>query len=174
MLLAFYDGVYLHLWKFELFNHSESLFEHKIHTIRAILFPITAWLLFACSLKICFIIAVMLILLDLIVLATDAYVEEESRSFMGGLPRWEYIIHLFANSLHFSSFLLIIATRIRLDGKTINYSTDFIGTQSFLMVENMAHLLLPGAFIIGFLHLWLSFNFGKRQWMFLRSQITSS
>ena len=46
MVLATYDGAYLHLWKFELFNHEESRFEHKTHTIRAILFPPIVWLLF--------------------------------------------------------------------------------------------------------------------------------
>ena len=40
MLLATYDGLYLHLWKYELFKREESSFEHKTHTIRAILFPL--------------------------------------------------------------------------------------------------------------------------------------
>ena len=31
MFLATYDGAYLHLWKYELFNRKESEFEHKTH-----------------------------------------------------------------------------------------------------------------------------------------------
>ena len=46
MILATYDGAYLHLWKYELFNQKGSQFEHETHTIRALLFPIIVWLLF--------------------------------------------------------------------------------------------------------------------------------
>ncbi|MDA9775680.1 hypothetical protein N9B59_00620 [Flavobacteriales bacterium] len=45
MLLAMYDGIYLHVWKYQLHTIEESYFEHKTHTIRAILFPLIVWLL---------------------------------------------------------------------------------------------------------------------------------
>ena len=38
MVLATRDGAYLHLWRYELFRHSESRFEHLTHTFRAIPF----------------------------------------------------------------------------------------------------------------------------------------
>ncbi|ULT39100.1 hypothetical protein KRR40_29315 [Niabella defluvii] len=37
-LLALFDGVFLHLYKYRLYEHKESKFEHLTHTIRAILF----------------------------------------------------------------------------------------------------------------------------------------
>ena len=100
MLLATYDGAYLHLWKYELFNREESSFEHKTHTIRAILFPLIVWLLFINIDVVSFKIGVSLVVLDLVVLGVDAYSEKESRSFMNGLPTWEYILHLFEQLHH--------------------------------------------------------------------------
>lgn len=35
-LLALFDGVFLHLYKYRLYEHKESKFEHLTHTIRAI------------------------------------------------------------------------------------------------------------------------------------------
>ncbi len=87
MILATYDGAYLHLWKYELFNRSESLFEHKTHTVRAIFFPIIVWLLFIETNIIGFWIGLTVVVLDLIVLGIDAYSEKESREFMNGLPK---------------------------------------------------------------------------------------
>lgn len=37
-LLAVFDGVFLHLYKYRLYQHEESRFEHLTHTIRAVLF----------------------------------------------------------------------------------------------------------------------------------------
>lgn len=37
-ILALFDGVFLHLYKYRLYEHKESKFEHLTHTVRAILF----------------------------------------------------------------------------------------------------------------------------------------
>lgn len=37
-LLALFDGVFLHLYKYRLYEHKESKFEHLTHTVRAVLF----------------------------------------------------------------------------------------------------------------------------------------
>lgn len=34
-LLAVFDGVFLHLYKYRLYQHKESKFEHFTHTLRA-------------------------------------------------------------------------------------------------------------------------------------------
>lgn len=168
MVLAIYDGLYLHLWKFELFNKNESEFEHKIHTVRALLFPIIVYFLFVGETKIDLYIGVVFFILDLIVLALDAYFEKESREFMNGLPRWEYIIHLFANSLHFASFILIIVGKHmvlphELTIATIQLPSNFV---SFIAIN-----VIPGAVIMGLIHLLLTFNFGKKTWLNLKSYI---
>ena len=172
MILATYDGAYLHLWKYELFNRDESLFEHKTHTIRAILFPLIVWLLFIKASFIGFLIGLTLVILDLIVLGIDAYSEKESRKFMNGLPKWEYIIHLFANSLHFASIILIIATRINIAESEIIYSTEFISNIYFETVQVIAINTLPGAIILGIIHILLTLNIGRKLWNSTRIKIT--
>lgn len=171
MILATYDGVYLHIWKYELFNQEESYFEHVTHTIRAILFPIIIWLLFIRVDVISFYIGIVFVLLDLVVLGVDAYSEKESRSFMGGLPTWEYILHLFANSFHFTTFVLIIATRLHLNTEGLTYSTAFLSNSFFAVGQQIALNLLPGACILGIAHLLLSFNFGRHIWQANRKKI---
>jgi hypothetical protein len=164
LILATFDGVYLHLWRFELFSRKESRFEHLIHTIRAILFPIILVLLFINTDQTSFSIGLTLVVVDLIVLGLDAYSEEDSRKFMGGLPKWEYILHLFANSLHFATFLLIIATRLRIGEFGIKYSTTFESNQYFEISQRLAQLVIPGAVLLGLLHLVLNFELGTIVW----------
>lgn len=172
MILATYDGAYLHLWKYELFNRNESLFEHKTHTIRAILFPLIVWLLFVETNIVGFWVGLTLVVVDLIVLGIDAYSEKESREFMNGLPKWEYILHLFANSFHFSAIVLIITTRIEIGEYGIIYSTEFLSSGSFETVQLIAVNILPGAIILGIVHLLLISNYGKQIWNRNRLKIT--
>lgn len=171
MVLATYDGAYLHLWKYELFNREESTFEHKTHTLRAILFPIIVFL-FCCTTNITsFIIGILLVIVDLIVLALDAYSEKESRSFMDGLPRWEYILHLFANGFHFAFVIIIISTRVSIEGNSIQYTVQFIHSAYFELLQKIAINILPGAITLGVLHVVLLTNYGKHIWQKTRSRI---
>lgn len=172
MILATYDGAYLHLWKYELFNRVESQFEHKTHTIRALLFPVIVYLLFIDTSILGFWTGLALVAIDLIVLGIDAYSEKESRSFMNGLPQWEYIVHLFANSFHFAAIILMIATRTKITTDGIFYSTEFMLYSSFETIQFIAVNILPGAVILGIIHLLLSFNFGRRLYNLNRLKIT--
>ncbi|MFP4846129.1 hypothetical protein [Winogradskyella sp. PE311] len=172
MILATYDGAYLHLWKYELFNREESSFEHKTHTIRALLFPAIVYLLFIDISIAGFWIALALVVTDLIVLGLDAYSEKESRSFMNGLPQWEYIVHLFANSFHFAAIILIIAARTTITKEGILYSAEFMSYSSFETVQFIAVNIIPGAVILGLVHLLLSFDFGRRLYNSNRLKIT--
>ena len=174
MILATYDGAYLHLWKFELFNRKKSALEHKTHTIRALLFPLIVYYLFIETSIISFWIGLALVMIDIIVLGIDAYSEKESRSFMNGLPRWEYIVHLFANSLHFAAIILIIATRITITAEGIHFSTEFMLHSSYETVQFIAVNILPGSIILGLIHLLLTFDFGKQIWNTNRLKITCS
>jgi hypothetical protein len=45
--LAALDGLYLHLWKYQLHVRPESAAEHRLHTTRAVLFVPILVLLFA-------------------------------------------------------------------------------------------------------------------------------
>ncbi len=172
MILAIYDGLYLHIWKYELFNHTESRFEHRTHTVRAMLFPLILWLLFVESGRPAFQLGLALVLTDLVVLGVDAYSEKDSRRFMGGLPRWEYIIHLFANAFHFAAIVLIVATRLKIEASGLIYSTAFLQRHAFRLIQLIAVNLLPGAILLGLIHLLLASDTGRRLWNKTRPKIT--
>jgi len=172
MILATYDGFYLHIFKYGLFNYKESKFEHQIHTVRAILFPLILYTVFLNEgNSILFITGMGLFILDLIVLGIDAYAESESRSFMGGLPKWEYILHLFSNSFHFAAVLLVLALKIDIkDGSLLLLQNipNSVPKDVFLFVSvNM----IPGAIILAFLHLFLLMEAPKALWNNYRSKI---
>ena len=164
MLLATYDGLYLHLWKYELFKREESIFEHKTHTIRAVLFPLIVWLLFINTDNFSFYIGVSLILLDLVVLAIDAYSEKDSRQFMDGLPKWEYIIHLFSNGFHFAAIALLLATRISVTENGLLLSTMVNISKGQELLNFISVNIIPGAILMALLHLFLIFPKGINLW----------
>ncbi len=164
MILATYDGLYLHLYRYQLFSRIESFKEHITHTIRASLFPLILLLLVLIPSKTNFYLAIALIILDLVVLGLDAFMEEESRAFMGGLPKWEYIIHLFANGFHFTSFVLIVATRLTIVDHEIKYSYDYMNFPLFELSQTIAEMIVPGAIALAVLHTVLCTSIGKRWW----------
>lgn len=173
MVLATYDGFYLHIFKYGLFNHEESTFEHKTHTVRAILFPLIVWSLFVNETGFAlFVFGLVLVLLDLVVLGIDAYSETDSRKFMGGLPKWEYIIHLFSNSLHFAAIMLVLAMKIDL----VNGGLVFVNTipasfpkEVFVFVSVN---LIPGAILLALLHFILLVERPRAVWNTYRSKIS--
>lgn len=171
MILATYDGAYLHLWKYELFNRDESKFEHLTHTIRALLFPAIVWLIFLNHDSLSFWIGISLIISDFIVLGVDAYSEKNSREFMGGLPRTEYIMHLFANGFHFSSIFLMLSTKLVLVQSALEINTLKNTSFGAELLELIAVNMLPGAIILGCLHLFLMSETGRSVWMRLRNRI---
>ena len=173
MLLATYDGFYLHIWKYRLFDRKESLFEHKTHTIRAILFPLIVWLLFINEANFSlFLTGIALVVLDLVVLGIDAYHENESRSFMGGLPKWEYIVHLFANAFHFSAILLVLALRLEISEGTLLFVDTIIISQAQALFQFIAVNVIPGAIVLALLHFILMIEKPKRIWINYRVKIT--
>ena len=156
MVLATYDGFYLHIFKYSLFNREESLFEHKTHTARAILFPLIVWFLFVNeSSFIGFLIGLALVALDLIVLGIDAYSENESRRFMGGLPKWEYIVHLFANGFHFSAILLVLALKIKSTENGLVFVDQFAMTPAKEIFAFISVNVIPGGLILALIHFLL-------------------
>lgn len=172
-LLGFFDGFYLHIWKYKLYTYPESKFEHITHTLRALLFPLILILLFKNEgNQLFYIIGLMLVGIDMVILLVDAYSEKDSRAFMGGLPRWEYIIHLVANSLHFASIILFIATTFVINdqGLFLNIKTDVsvAFNRFYLIVDNV----LPGAILLAVLHVLVVLPFGQQKWDLFRSRFT--
>ncbi|TMM58471.1 hypothetical protein FEE95_03300 [Maribacter algarum] len=173
MLLATYDGFYLHIWKYRLFDREESLFEHKTHTVRAILFPLIVWLLFINETSFSFFLTgIALVVIDIIVLGIDAYHEKESRSFMGGLPKWEYIVHLFANAFHFSAIILVLALRLDISEGAMLFVDSIAVSQANTLFQFVSVNVIPGATILALLHFILMLKKPKNIWLNYRSKVT--
>lgn len=172
-LLAVIDGFYLHIFKYQLFNHKESEFEHLTHTIRAILFPLIVYFLFIAQNSLTsFYLGVSFVAVDIIVLGIDAFVEKDSRSFMGGLPRWEYILHLFVNGFHFSSIAVFFALKLTFTDSGVEIIQDLSNLKNYGLFHFVAVNLLPGAAILALLHILTALNPTKDYWNNLRMKIT--
>src|SRR5262245_59106415 len=106
------DGLYFHLYKFRLYKRPESRLEHLAHTVRDILVPPMIWFAFgdssiAPSLRLEVLIA--LIAADWLAAAWDVLLEKKSRVELGGMPHFEYFIHVAATGLHSAAEALAIA-----------------------------------------------------------------
>lgn len=157
-ILALFDGVFLHLYKYRLYEHKESKFEHLTHTVRAILFTgILISLFINIENNSLFLFGSILVVADIITLIIDAYVEKDSRQFMGGLPRWEYIIHLLVNGFHFASIAVFLVIKINLDSNGITLTNNFQQLESFHFFRAIAVNLLFGAVLISLLHILVYF-----------------
>lgn len=172
MVLATYDGFYLHIFKYALFDHQESAFEHKTHTIRALLFPLIVWSLFINESSYTFFqFGIALVLVDLVVLGIDAYSETESREFMGGLPKWEYIIHLFSNSLHFSAIILALAVKIDIVPSGLIFVNTIPASFAKELFMFISINLIPGAVVLALLHVILLLKGPRLFWNRYRAHI---
>ncbi|HQV67883.1 MAG: hypothetical protein WAT26_12045 [Saprospiraceae bacterium] len=172
-ILAVIDGFYLHIFKYQLFNHPESKFEHLTHTIRAILFPLIVYFLFITqNCQISFFLGILFVFLDIIVLGIDAYVEKDSRTFMGGLPRWEYILHLFVNGFHFASIAVFLALKLSFTESGIEVVGDLSHLKNFEVFRFVTINLMPGAIILAIVHIMTSIPASANYWNIQRSKIT--
>jgi hypothetical protein len=151
--LALFDGVFLHLYKYRLHEQEESKSEHLVHTIRALLFSGILYTLFiGIENNELFFIAMILVFLDIITLIIDAYVEKDSREFMGGLPRWEYILHLLINGFHFAGIAVFLVIKINLTKEGMILQNSFQEFENYNLFKIIALNLLPGSILIGLLH----------------------
>lgn len=156
-LLATFDGIYLHIFKYRLYRHKESRFEHITHTIRALLFPFILYFLFLNQSTAAFYAGITFVVIDLITLGVDAFVEKDSRAFMGGLPRWEYIIHLFVNGFHFASIAVFLVLKLDFGVDGISLRHGFPRVKAYEQFAWLAAQLIPGALLFGGLHVFVAF-----------------
>lgn len=172
-LLALYDGFYLHIFKYELFKHRESQFEHLTHTLRALLFPLIVYFLFLVqNSNFSFYLGSFFVLLDLVILGIDAFVEKDSRKFMGGLPRWEYILHLFVNGFHFASIAVFYALKLTITDFGFELVQDLSTFKNFEMFRFVAVNLLPGAIMMAAIHILTSMGSTRPYWNRLRAKVS--
>ncbi|MBZ4041184.1 hypothetical protein [Flavobacterium hibisci] len=161
--LALFDGVYLHLYKYRLHEQKESKFEHLTHTIRALLFLVILYTLFIeIENNNLFFTGIAFIFLDIFIMIIDAYTEKDSRKFMGGLPRWEYIIHLLINGFHFAGIAIFLVLKINLTNEGITLKNNFLEFENYNLFKIIALNILPGSILIALLHFLVyipKFNF---------------
>lgn len=172
-LLGLYDGFYLHIFKYKLYAQPESRTEHIMHTIRGVLFPAILYFLYLkndCTTS--FYIGMALVLLDIITLGIDAFVEKDSRAFMGGLPRWEYIVHLFVNGFHFASIAVFLIIKLSFDNGAVHFRTDFSAVSNYPAFIWLVKNLIPGGILMSVLHIVVLFPGTSKHWDRLRSKIT--
>ncbi len=170
--LAVIDGLYLHILKYQLFNHTESKFEHITHTIRSILFPLIVYFLFIsqnCNFS--FYLGLLFVAIDITVLTIDGYVEKDSRRYMGGLPRWEYILHLFVNGFHFASIAVFLVIKIATTDRGIEVIPDLSALENYGLFRFVAVNLIPGSVVLALIHILTSINSTKSYWNSLTSKI---
>lgn len=171
-ILGMYDGFYLHIFKYKLYEHEESKKEHLTHTIRGVLFPCILYCSYLAHGKAWFIAGLVLLGIDIIVTVIDAYMEGDSRKFMGGLPRGEYIIHLLVNGFHFAAIAVFIVAKVQLteDGLVLTDNINHAPSHpTFIwLVKN----LIPGAIFMAALHVVVAIPRTAVYWHLIRNKIT--
>jgi len=111
-LVATVDGLYFHLYKYRLYAHKESIYEHHLHTINSFLFPFTVLLLFVVNSSGWLLwLAIFLTVLTLIVEFLDVFEERRSRKKFGGLTSLEYSMHFAMSGLRATYTTLILASK---------------------------------------------------------------
>lgn len=157
--LAFADGFVLHLWKYRLFAYAETRYEHLLHTMRALIFPLLAWSFFAVNLRgILLLAALSLAGLDLVVQFLDMFEEYRARKRFGGLSSLEYSLHVVLTGLHGGLIVAYILSR-----PVGAFSWDYFpAVPEAFFVRKIAELILPGAVLALLIHLILFLPYFQR------------
>jgi hypothetical protein len=100
LLIGGIDGLYFHLWRFRLYAQPESRLEHLAHAARAVLVVPTLWVAFFADVGSRIAVLLTLIGADLAVAIWDVFLERRSRTAMGGMPHFEYFVHVAVTALH--------------------------------------------------------------------------
>jgi hypothetical protein len=100
LLIGSVDGIYFHLWKLRLFGRPESRLEHVAHAGRAVLLVPTLWVAFFGAAPRQVPLLLTLIGADWVIAIWDVFLERKSRTSMGGMPHFEYFIHVGATAFH--------------------------------------------------------------------------
>ncbi len=94
------DGSYYHTYKFELFRQPSARLETVTHVFRAYSLAIAAWVLVHYIPQgVWYWALVALFALDFLDDVVDVLIEPKSRAPLGGLPPFEYLIHMLVMGL---------------------------------------------------------------------------
>lgn len=143
--LSLVDGVWIHLIRLRLYAHPASRAEHLLHTARALLFPVILLAVFAAPDTATLWLGLAAVAVDQAVELGDTAIERRSRAALGGLSSGEYSLHVTLTTLRSAALAFAIAS----------VAVDAPGATTALRVE-LAHLLSPGAVLVGLLHVLLA------------------
>jgi hypothetical protein len=89
------DVLYFHIYKFRLYSHRASRFETLTHLMRGLLFTATAFMLTRYEPHgAWFWVITGFAAADFVNNFVDVILEPRSRAALGGLPPWEYVVHI--------------------------------------------------------------------------------
>jgi hypothetical protein len=152
--LAAVDGLYIHLWRLRLHARPETRREHWLHTARALLFPPILLGLFALPTGgVLLWAAIAAAALDLGAGLWDVAIERDSRAQLGGLGTVEYVVHVAVSMLHAGALALVLAARPAAAWSLA--APPMLDTPMPGFGPALAWNLLPGAVLLGLLHVWL-------------------
>lgn len=107
-----FDGLYYHLFKFELHRRPEAAWEQKLHTLRAFLFVPIGVLLYAGNFGgVLLWVASAFIAVDFVVELLDVAAEKQSRRNIGGISSGEYMVHIAGTTVRIASIALALAAK---------------------------------------------------------------
>jgi len=154
-VLAVVDGLWIHLWRLRLHTRPECAREHRLHTARALLFPVVLVLLYGReSTGIVLVSALALAAIDTVLEAWDTFEEPRSREALGGLSRAEALLHVILVSLRSASLVLAFAAK-----PAAAWSLAATGSGGSIppwQAQLVLQGLLPGAVGVAALHVILA------------------
>ena len=150
MIVGAFDLFYFHMWKYKLHTRPESIYEHKLHGIFAlIMVPLAFFLYYQNSGGYALWAGVFFVVAALATEMLDVFSEGDSRASLGGLTTGEYSLHVAATILKVASFAFIFASK-PLSAWSLE-STSNLGSYGS-MGEMMAMQVMVGSLVIGLLH----------------------
>ena len=150
MIVGAVDLFYFHMWKYKLHTRPESIYEHKLHGIFAlIMVPIAYFLYYQNSAGWALWAGVFFVVAALTVEMLDVFSEGDSRASVGGLTTGEYALHVAATILKVASFAFIFGTK-PVAAWSLG-SPISLGSYGY-MGEMMAIQVMVGSLFIGLLH----------------------
>jgi hypothetical protein len=151
--IAGIDGLYFHIYRYRLFRRPASRYEHKLHTINAVLFvPLVAGLFCIAPSGLFLWLVLGLFALSFIVEILDVICEPASRRDLGGLTGSEYLMHFLMAALRVGAVAPLLVSTQAADWAIAN--THLVQRPLWLFLLG-AYIAGPGIFIAA-LHLYLA------------------
>ena len=153
-LVAGFDGLYFHFYKYKLYARAESLYEHKMHTVSAILFiPIVVLLFGGNFAGILLWLGVLFILAETGIEIADVLSERDSRAGIGGLSPAEYATHALAITFRVAAIALVLAAKPL---SAWDLSAPIIASEPYPpIVVSTAFNMVIGNVVMVVIHVWL-------------------